>query len=286
MKIKKIYVYIAAIVIALTACVGSLYYYFFVKLDTNWVFWRNNGEKIEWEEIAYDEDFTPEDETEYYGQYSEWAFKKIKPVYAGYGSTNDGLNYLIGKYLDENGKEKKVYILVSGDGIVDYPYADSDVSLEYDEYFKKGILVRLAGEYPDFSSTTFTYTDTDEFLNVSDEYTNECPDFVWLTDEQISQYVENGVFSGHYVSQTNFDIYCNEYEMFVSMYSNNVSYSFDKLVSQLKAGQQFTVTYLETDKTFDECKYEYSGAEKLICAVENLNEVYDTYMVAIYIELD
>lgn len=285
MRIKKIHIIILLITLSLLVCAGFLYYYFFIKLDSNWVFWRKSGERIDWNEITYDDDFFPSDETETYGQYGEWSFKKFRPVYAGYG-TLDGLNYLIGKYLDDNGKEKKVYILVSGDSIVDYPYADQDDLELYNWFIKEKVIVK--GEAVTFDGPLDEITNSieDEYIEIPSDYTYQCPDFVWLTDDQISQYVENGVAGGHYVSQTNFDTYCNEYEMFFDLNSPYTFETFDEFVSNIQIGDQFTVTYLETDKTFDECKYEYSGAEKLICAVENLNEIYDIYMVAIYIELD
>lgn len=287
MRIKKIHIAILLITLSLLVCAGFLYYYFFIKLDSNWVFWRKSGEKIDWNEITYDDDFFPSDETETYGQYGEWSFKKFRPVYAGYG-TLDGLNYLIGKYLDDNGREKKVYILVSGDNIVDYPYADNDFVTFYNAYFKENVAVR--GTEADVSleepAEGFSYDGTESFAFIQKEYSYQCPDFVYLTDEQIAQYVEDGSAGDYVVSKDNYDTYCNLYSMFYTYGYNNVLNSFDDVVSKLEVGDQFTVTYLETDKTFDECKYNYQYAEKLICAVENLNEVYDTYMVGIYIELD
>jgi len=89
------------------------------------MFWED-GESIAWDDIEYDDDFFPTDTVEVYGEYGEWKFKEFKPIYAGYGTTDDGLDYLIGKYLDEDGKEQTVNVLVSGEGMVEYPYPDKE----------------------------------------------------------------------------------------------------------------------------------------------------------------
>ena len=289
MNKKKLYIYIAAIVVALIACGGGLYYYFFVKLDSSWVFWRNSGEKISWDDIDYDDDFFPSDETEVYGQFSEWSFKKFKPVYAGYGTTSDGLNYLIGKYLDEDGRERRTYILVSGDGIVDYPYADTDHLTFYNEYFKNKVAVRDNETELTEPEDGFTYDEEDTFRLISSDYSFQCPDFVWLTEDEVDEYVDmkdGDNYSGSFVSNKNYSTYCNSYSMFYTNGYISILQSFDDVVSKLETGDQFSVTYLETDLSFEDCKYEYEYSQKIMCSIQSLNETYDSYMVGIYIELE
>ena len=163
-KIKKETIKLGVIIVLLLSCLGFLYCYFFIRTDTNWMFWKQ-GETIAWDTIEYDDDFWPTDTIETYGEYGEWQFKEFKPIYAGYGTTDDGLDYLIGKYLDEKGKEKTVNILLSGEGMEEYPYADGDFTNFFNNIYKENVTIRqvdatkITVEVPEYNSD-------DEFIGV------------------------------------------------------------------------------------------------------------------------
>jgi len=146
MRIKKEKTRIFLVVFLLLLSISCLYYYFFIKLDTNWMFWKNTGEKIYWNDIEYDEDFFPIDSVQVYGEYGEWKFKEFRPIYAGYGTTEDGLNFLIGKYLDEDGKEKVVNVLVSGEGMVEFPWPDKEMLDMYNMFFRENVALVMESE--------------------------------------------------------------------------------------------------------------------------------------------
>ena len=183
MRIKKEKVKILIVVSLLLLSISCLYYYFFIKLDIDLIFWKSTGEKIYWNNIEYDDDFFPIDSTRVYGEYGEWKFKEFRPIYAGHGTTKDGLNFLIGKYLDEDGKEKVVNILVSGEGVVDYPWPDKDMFDIYNMFFRGNValLIEPGGLEPFDSKELKGFEEFLETLKVGDQlgvtYLSEWKDF-------------------------------------------------------------------------------------------------------------
>lgn len=292
MKIKKETVNISLVVILLISAVGCLYYYFFVKLDTDWMFWKTNGEDIEWSSIEYDDDFFPSDTIEIYGEFGEWKLREFKPIYAGYGTTEDGLNYLIGKYLDDEGNEQTVKILVSGDGIVDWPYPDDSFLEFYNSYYKEKIAVRGETADPeveaDIREEDKEYSKEDEFLPFLSSENYACPDELILTSNQVREFVGTADdFPGYsFVELNNYYEFCNPYKMFYSDFPAKILSSFEDVVEKLEIGSQFTVRYLESQKSFEDCKYDSEYVDKIFCANQNLNEIYSDFVVGIYIEIE
>ena len=292
MKIKKENIKLGIVVILLLSCLGCLYYYFFIRTDTNLMFWKK-GESIAWDDIEYDDDFYPTDSTEVYGEFGEWKFKEFKPIYAGYGTTNDDLNYLIGKYLDEDGKEQTVKILVSGEGIADYPLIDKEYIDFYTDYYKSFIAVR-GGEWDPLEekdTSDIEYPDDTMFLPIRKQDEYGCPGDIVFTYKEIEDMVDNATYDyiqELFVDESLIDEYCN----FYSMYYNNEDWfyllrNFETVSTTiLEIGDQITVRYLETEMVYEDCKYEYNGVEKLFCANQYLNETYEDFLVGVYIELD
>ncbi len=291
MKIKKNTLKILLIVFLLLISLGGLYYYFFIKLDSDWMFWKSNGEDIDWSSIEYDDDFYPTDTVEVYGEYGEWKFKEFKPVYAGYGTTEDDLNYLIGKYLDENGDEQTVNILVSGGGIVDWPYPDKGFVEFYNSYYKNNVAIRgdEADPKPTEDIGTLEYSADDEYYSLTDSELYSCPEEVIMTADQVNTYVSfaSDLPGYYFVELDTYYEYCNPYSMYYNDYPSKVLTTFEEVVKKLEVGSQFSVRYLESEKTFAECQYNYDDVQKIFCANQYLNETYDgEYLVGIYVVLE
>lgn len=255
------------------------------------MFWKSNGEDIDWNSIEYDEDFFPTDTVEAYGDYGEWKFREFKPIYAGYGTTEDGLNYLIGKYLDEEGEEKTVNILVSGEGIVEWPFPDKGFIDFYNSYYKENVAIR--GEnwdpepYQEVNTSDIEYSAGTEFYSLADYELYACPEEVILSNQEAQKYTDlaEDMLSYSFTELETFGKYCNLYNMYYSDYPAKILYSFSYIVGRLQIGDQFSVIYLDTEKTFEECRYDYNDVQKIFCANEYLNETYDDFLVGIYIEV-
>ncbi len=284
MKIKKNTFKIILIVLLLLASAGLLYYYFFVNIGID------KGENIDWKNTDYDEDFYPVDSTEVYGEYGEWRIKEFRPVYAGYGTTDKGLNYLIGKYLDGNDKEQTVDILVSGDGMPEWMFPDDSFLEFYNSYYREGIAIRGNSDpAPVYEFDNLTYSADDEFLPLSDKDLYSCPEELVMTTDQVNAYVSiaDELPGYSFVKQDYYYEYCNPYNMFYNDYPSKIIVSFEDLIEKLKIGDQFSVRYLESSKTFEECRYDYDDYQKILCANEYLNEMYeDEFLVGIYVVLD
>ena len=261
-KIKKETIKLGVIIVLILSCLGFLYYYFFIRTDTNWMFWKQ-GETIAWDTIEYDDDFWPTDSIETYGEYGEWQFKEFRPIYAGYGTTDDGLDYLIGKYLDENGKEKTVNILVSGEGMAEYPLIDSDYIDFYDMYYKNFVATRGEEwdpiEEKDTSNIEYSQDTVFVPLRKADEYA--CPEELVFTYTEIKDMVTNATVEdipNLFVDESLIDEYCNFYSMYfnVSRQWEDILYLFETVSEGLEIGDQISVRYLETEKSFEDCEYE------------------------------
>jgi len=289
MKIKKENIKLGIVVILLLSCLGCLYYYFFIRTDTNLMFWKK-GESIAWDDIEYDDDFYPTDSTEVYGEFGEWKFKEFKPIYAGYGTTDDGLDYLIGKYLDEDGKEQTVNVLVSGEGMVEYPYPDKEYASFFDDYFGGYVAVRGEEWDPEIIQdvSDIEYSNDTIFVPIRKQDAYACPEELVFSYSEIEDMVTNATVDDIpylFVDESLIDEYCNYY----SMYYNadpwwDIVYTFDSVSEGLEIGEQISVKYLETEKSFEDCEYEYDGVEKMFCANQFLNETYDDFLVGIYLE--
>ena len=219
--------------------VGLLYYYFFIKLDTNWMFWKSNGGNIDWNSIEYDDDFWPVDNIEIYGEFGEWQFKEFKPIYTGYGTTEDDLNYLTGKYLDENSKEQTVKIIVSGEGMIEWPYPESDLKYFYNDYFRDYIAIREV------------------------EKATESQNIAGLDDMRDFGY-------GVYYDGDDY---------------TKALFTFEELLEKIEIGDQISLRYLVSNKSYEECRYEYNNLQKIFCVNQYLNELYENFQVSIYIGL-
>ena len=196
MKTKKEKIRLSIVVVLLLLSLGCLYYYFFIRTDTNWMFWKE-GETIAWDTIEYDDDFFPTDGTEVYGEFGEWKFKEFKPIYAGYGTTDDGLDYLIGKYLDEDGKEKTVNILVSGEGMVEYPMTDKEFANFFDDYFRNNVAIRGENWDPLVASSLvegMEYPDDTIFIPLRKHDAYACPEELLFTYSEIEEMVTNATY--------------------------------------------------------------------------------------------
>jgi len=291
MKTKKEKVRLTIVIVLLLSCIGCLYYYFFVKLNGNWMFWKQNT--INWKSIEYDDDFFPLDTVEVYGEYGEWKFKEFKPIYAGYGTTEDDLNYLIGKYLDDEGKEQTVKVLVSGEGMVDWPYPDNSFLEFYNSYYKNNVAIRGESYDPEkeieVDAEDLVYDDDDAFLHLLEQYEYSCPPEVILTNSELEEEygeVPDSYAGYNWVEADNAHKYCDFLRLFYNSSSAEVVETFSFVTEKLEIGDQFSVKYLETQKEFVDCKYEYTEFEKILCANQLLNETYDNYLVGIYIEID
>jgi len=81
------------------------------------------------------------------------------------------------------------------------------------------------------------------------------------------------------------DEYCNFYSMYYNVSSwEDILYPFGSVSEGLEIGEQISVKYLETEKSFEDCEYEYDGVEELFCANQYLNETYEDFLVGIYLE--
>ena len=280
------------VIVLLLAALGCLSYYFIFNLDIFNILPENVGEKIDWSSIEYDDDFFPSDTVETYGEYGEWKFRDFRPIYAGYGITKDGLNYLIGKYLDEDGKEQMVKILVSGEGIPEYPLVNTDYLDFYNYYYKDYIAIRGEEWDPveEKGTSDIDYPDDTVFERMERKYIYGCPEDIVFNYEEIEDMVDNETMDDieyFFVDESLVDEYCN----FYSMYYDRTDWSsllreFDVVAKEiLEIGNQITVRYMETDKGFEDCKYEATSVESLFCANEYLNEEFEDYIVGVYIEL-
>ncbi len=294
MKTKREKIRIYIVIFLLLLSLASLYYFFFIEVDSSWMFWRKDGENIAWDDIEYDEDFFPLDTVEVYGEFGEWKFKEFRPIYAGYGITEDGLNYLIGKYLNIDGKEKTMKILVSGEGMVEWPYPDNGLDLLFNGYFKKYVAIRGKNwdPIPKDEIGDLKYTEKDQFRVLPSYEQYACPEEVVVSRDVMMGYLginEEGesTYEDFFVEQKTFEGYCNLYNMYYNTESYvEVLHSFEETIEELGIGDQIAIRYLETDKAFKACKYEYDGVEKIFCANQYLNETYEGFLVGIYIELD
>jgi hypothetical protein len=254
------------------------------------MFWKQNT--INWKSIEYDDDFFPLDTVEVYGEYGEWKFKEFKPIYAGYGTTEDDLNYLIGKYLDDEGKEQTVKILVSGEGMVDWPYPDNSFLEFYNSYYKNNVAIRGESYDPeielDIKEEDLVYSSDDDYYPLPHSELYSCPEELLLTKAQVDKYVERAdeFLGDDFLELNNYYDYCNPFVMFYNDCPANVIHTFEEVVEELTVGDQFSVRFLETQKSFEDCKYNVDYIGKIFCANQNLNETYDNYLVGIYIEID
>ena len=288
---KKENIKLGIVVVLLLSCLGGLYYYFFIRTDTNWMFWKSNGESISWDDIEYDDDFFPTDSTEVYGEFGEWKFREFKPIYAGYGTTSDGLDFLIGKYLDEDGKEQTVNILVSGEGMVEYPMAGKEFASFFNDYFRDSVAIRgenwdpiLSQEFGDLEESI-----DDVLVPLDQHFLYACPEEVVLSYEDVKGDIDSvEVFAGQFfVEEENLEDYCEFYKMYYNARGySEILYSFETVVYDLEVSKQISVWYLESEKSFEECKYDYEDHRKIFCANQYLNETYEDFLVGIYIELE
>ena len=291
MKTKKAKIRLSVVVFLLLLSLGVLYYFFFIELDSNWMFWKKNGESISWNDIEYDTDFFPLDTVEIYGEYGEWRFKEFKPIYTGYGTTEDGLNYLIGKYLDEDGKEETVEILVSGEGIEHYPFPGKEFIPFFNLYYRENAVIRGKERDPEISNVIedIEYTTKSNFVPIEDHYLYACPEDILLSYEEIEKYTnyfddQSKAYS--FVEERMMREYCNFYKMFFNSTNyNGILYSFEELLEELNIGEQISVRYLESDKTYDACRYDTTSIHKVFCANQYLNEIYEDFLVGVYLEL-
>jgi len=288
MRTKKEKVKILIVVSLLLLSISCLYYYFFIKLDIDLIFWKSTGEKISWNSIEYDDDFFPVDSAEVYGEYGEWKFKEFRPIYAGYDSTEDGLNFLIGKYLDEDGKEKVVNILVSGEGIVDYPWPDTEMLDMYNVFFKESVALVIELEGLDLSAyEDFEYTEETPVASLSKRIAGDLPENLVLTETELGDLFDidtedmSNIKDSYFIAKEIKELIPDGRDPFDSKELK----SFEEFLSTLEVGDQIGIIYLSEWKDFESCRLESEGTNRLYCVNGYLNEVYgDVYMVATYID--
>ncbi len=294
-----------------------LYYHFFVRVNGQWIFWETRGENIDWESIEY-EDFVLDKEVETLGEYGEWQIVEMNPIYVGYDSTTDGLNYLIGKYLDEKGKEHSIRILVSGEGMIDYPYPDEEYQYIFDNVYKERVAIKRRTVEEVLEDEQPKYTGEEAFVGIESYELSMFPESLVLSREELVEILkekgptgeeeiyteEEALANGYEIvsdkeyeeifsSSNDFSELTNSYYIEESLFEKyyNPTYMFDfldytdfeSLVSELKIGEQIGVVYLKTEENFDNCKYDVNGVYKIFCSNALLNERYDTFVVSIYL---
>jgi len=166
-------------------------------------------------------------------------------------------------------------------------FADSGFLEFYNDYYRENVMV-WPDEIEEIEIEKIEYEAGDTFIPI---YTSElyaCPEEYLLTRATVEEYSvlpEEFKSDKYFMEIDTFLEKCNIYKMYYpeDNYGELIN-DFEDVVDMLEIGDQFSVRYLETEKSFEDCRPAYDDVQKVFCANQYLNEIYDEYLVGIYID--